>query len=83
MIGKPELRLHATIDTDSQRVKENDSKVQEVFLRTVIEIPPSQEISHSSITFTPVKTGRPEDLHLYVHAKDPSLMREKIEEKRT
>ena len=51
-------------------------KRQEVFLNTTIDIPSLEETSRSAIKFEPVKTGRPEDLHLYVHAKDPSLMRE-------
>lgn len=75
MIREPQLTVHATIDTDNQRLKKKTSKITEVFLNTTIDIP-SIGMSRPAIKFEPVKAGRPEDLHLYVHAKDPSLMRE-------
>lgn len=81
MIQKPQLTVHTTIDTNNQQLNEKSSKIKELFLETMIEIPPAQETSRSAIKFEPVKIGRPEDLHLYVHAQDPSLMREiKLEE---
>lgn len=76
MIQKPQLTVHTTIDTDNQQLKQKSSKIKELFLSTMIEIPSVQETSRSAIKFEPVKIGRPEDLHLYVHAQDPSLMRE-------
>lgn len=72
MIREPQLTVHATIDTDNQRLKKKTSKITEVFLNTTIDIPSARP----AIKFEPVKAGRPEDLHLYVHAKDPSFMRE-------
>lgn len=76
MIREPQLTVHATIDTDNQRLKKKTSKITEVFLNTTIDIPSREGMSRSAIKFEPVKAGRPEDLHLYVHAQDPSLMRE-------
>lgn len=76
MIHKPQLTVHTTIDTDNQRLNKNSSKIKELFLATTIEIPPTPGTSRSAIKFEPVKIGRPEDLHLYVHAQDPRLMRE-------
>lgn len=76
MIHKPQLTVHTTIDTDNQQLKKKSSKIKELFLETMIEIPPAQETSRSAIKFEPVKIGRPEDVHLYVHAKDSTLMRE-------
>lgn len=76
MIHEPQLTVHATIDTDNQLLKKKTSKITEVFLNTTIDIPSMDRSSRSAIKFEPVKTGRPEDLHLYVHAKNPSLMRE-------
>lgn len=76
MIREPQLTVHATIDTDNQRLKTKHSKISEVFLNTTIEIPFMEGTSRSAIKFEPVKAGRPEDLHLYVHGQDPSLMRE-------
>lgn len=71
----PEVTVQTTIDVDNQQLKKN-SKITEVFVEGIMDIPAPTKSSYSAIKFEPVKTERPEDLRLYVHAQDPSLMRQ-------
>lgn len=70
-----ELTVKTTIDTDNQQLI-NNSKIEEVFVEAMIDTASSIKSGYSTIKFEHVKTGRPEDIHLYVHAQSPSLMRE-------
>ncbi|MGL4348769.1 MAG: hypothetical protein ACRCSV_04870 [Chlamydiales bacterium] len=70
-----ELTVKTTIDTDNQPLT-NNSKIEEVFVETIIDMGSCMKSSYSTIKFEPLKTGRPDDLHLYVHAQSPSMMRE-------
>lgn len=71
----PEVTVQATIDIDNQQLKKN-STITEVFVEALLDIPEATKSSYSAINFEPVKNERPKDLHLYIHAQCPSLIRE-------
>lgn len=71
----PEVTVQTTIDVDNHQHKKN-SKITELFVEGIMDIPMLPKSSSSIIKFEPVKTERPEDLRLYVQAQDPSLMRQ-------
>lgn len=71
----PEVTVQATIDINNEQLKKN-SKIPELFLQSTIDIPASTKSSYEVIKFEPVKTGRPDDIHLYLQSQDPSLMKQ-------
>lgn len=71
----PEVTVQTSISIDNQVLKK-DSKIKEVFVKTLIDKPTPAQSGYSVIKFDPVKTKKAEDLRLYVVSQDPCLMRE-------